>query len=272
MNSDAMVWTGVVTCGVEINRWGITQLCRRKQHAENTQRGIAAVEVYRGVARGVDGDPVAATVGVEAEVGGREELEAPEHEDGGEGQQLHPRPRPRRRLDVAVDDALRLLRSLAPCAGSGGGRGPALEAFHGRGAEEGRREGSGRRAVGMVFELQGRRRRGVCRRVRRSWCDAGLAGFSLFFFLVGSWILWRSGGSIYVYVPRFRFYNSSCHPKKRLYTNAENACLVRNKRILESFFLRENSREFYEVGFPILFFTKSFEQWFSRSFGSSPLF
>jgi hypothetical protein len=88
------------------------------------KRGSREQTVYRGVARGVQGDPVAAGAGGVAEVGGRQELEAPEHEDGGKSQHMQPRAGPRRRLDVAGDDALparRLLRSLAHDAGGVGG-------------------------------------------------------------------------------------------------------------------------------------------------------
>ena len=61
---------------------------------------------------------------------GREELEAPEHDDGDDGQLLHPGPRPRRRVDVGVDGgALPAWRRLLwPPSAPRGGRGAALEA------------------------------------------------------------------------------------------------------------------------------------------------
>jgi hypothetical protein len=84
---------------------------------------------YRWIPRAVEGDPVALGVVGVPEMRGREELEASEHDDGDDGQLLHPGPRPRRRFDVSVDGALPARRRLlcahsAPC----GGRGAALEA------------------------------------------------------------------------------------------------------------------------------------------------
>jgi hypothetical protein len=99
----------------------------------------------------------------------------------------------------------------------------------------------------MVFELPGRRRRGVCRRVRRSWCDAGLAGFSLFFFscTVGSWILWRSGGSIYVYVPRFGFTIRRVIPKKGCTPTLGMHALFGTRYFYRVFFLKINTTYIY---------------------------
>lgn len=92
---------------------------------------------YHRVARAVEGDPVPLGIGGVAEVGGGEELEAPEHHDGGDGQLLHRRPRPGGRVDVAVEDALPAgrLRAFTPHRRGRGRRGPALEAgrwVHGR--------------------------------------------------------------------------------------------------------------------------------------------
>jgi hypothetical protein len=99
---------------------------------------------YRGVARAVEGDPAAAWVVGVAEVRGGKELEAPQHDDGDDGQFLHHGPRPRRRVDVGVDGALPARRLLRPSAPRGGcSRWAALEAPAGKRLSRGVHDASG---------------------------------------------------------------------------------------------------------------------------------
>jgi hypothetical protein len=71
--------------------------------------------------------------------------------------------------------------------------------------------------------------------------------FLCFFFscTVGSWILWRSGGSIYVYVPRFGFTIRRVIPKKGCTPTLGMHALFGTRYFYRVFFLKINTTYIY---------------------------